>query len=76
MTDEIRNPVELTEEQFLSLQKLLEEADEITQVVEKDRRWRWAATTLRNVAAWIAGLIAAGYAIAEFFGKTIRELLK
>jgi len=31
----------------------------IREIIEKDRRWKWLATMMRNVAAWIVAILAA-----------------
>ena len=36
-----------------------EEIKHVREIIEKDKRWRWLATGMRNVAAWIVAILAA-----------------
>lgn len=49
-----------------------QEKIEIREIIEKDRRWKWLATTLRNTMAWVA-VVALGITVGwEWSVKIIK----
>jgi hypothetical protein len=51
-----------------------EEKIEIRSIIEKDKRWKWLATTMRNVAAWIVAVIAGLTLGYDWLVKAISKL--
>ena len=44
----------------------------VREIIEKDKRWRWLATGMRNVAAWIVAILAALTIGWDWFVKIIK----
>lgn len=51
-----------------------DEKIEIRSIIEKDKRWKWLATTMRNVAAWIVAVIAGLTLGYDWLVKAISKL--
>lgn len=50
------------------------ELQEIRVIIEKDKRWKWLATTLRNVSAWIVAVIAGLTLSYDWLVKAVTKL--
>ena len=53
-----------------------EEVKAIREIIEKDKRWKWAATTIRNVAAWLAAIITGAVVAWEAFKYVVSNAAK
>jgi len=50
-----------------------EEKIELREIIEKDKRWKWLATTVRNTAGWIAA-VALGITVGwDWLLKIIKQ---
>ncbi len=52
-----------------------EEILAIREIIEQQKRWKWLATGSRNVAFWIAGMIAGWVALQEFIINYIKRAM-
>lgn len=53
-----------------------EEIRHIREIIEKDKRWKWLATTMRNTAAWTAAIVGAIIIGGEFIAKILKALVR